>query len=194
MERKVIPARARSNLQSWRHALCSHKQAIQHSTNLFQHLSSRNRAKSNGERRMQSMRLLAKAFALVLGMLLVSSMLGTAQHARAQSAGRIKPTLREAIVNGGFEMGDLTGWTVNPGNGSVAVVMTNPYAGNYCTFISGLKSLYQGFVGIPTSSIQSMTYCKRAEPESTRWICNSFTQMARTKFGKMSPVHGPFSM
>jgi hypothetical protein len=53
---------------------------------------------------MQSMRLLAKAFALVLGMLLVSSMLGTAQHTRAQSAGRIKPTLREAIVNGGFEI------------------------------------------------------------------------------------------
>lgn len=113
------------------------------------------------------MRLLAKAFALVLGMLLVSSMLGTVQHARAQSAGKIKPTSREAIVNGGFEMGDLTGWTVNPGNGSVAVVTTNPYAGNYCAYVGGLKSLYQGFVGIPTSSIQSMTYCKRTEPEST---------------------------
>jgi hypothetical protein len=115
------------------------------------------------------MRSLAKAFALVLGMLLVSSMLsaGTTQQALAQSAGKTKPTLKEAIVNGGFELGDLTGWTVNPGNGSVAVVTTNPYAGNYCAYISGLKSLYQGFTGIPTSSIQSITYCKRTEPEST---------------------------
>jgi hypothetical protein len=40
----------------------------------------------------------------------------------------------DAIVNGGFETGDLTGWTTG-GNGSVSVVTTNPYEGNYCALM-----------------------------------------------------------
>ncbi len=74
---------------------------------------------------------------------------------------------KEAIVNGGFESGEFTGWSVSP-DGSAAVVTTNPHSGEYCACIAGVR-LYQDLQspqGIPTSSIRSIAYCVRTEPES----------------------------
>ncbi len=135
---------------------------------------------------MQSKKLLQKVFPFVAGMLLVFSMFCIAQHAQASgesielpqgllgwwpgdgSAGKIKsPSTIDALVNGGFESGDLTGWTVGFGNGSATVVTTNPYSGVCCACITGLQAIYQGFQGIPTSSIESITYCTRTEPKSS---------------------------
>ena len=116
---------------------------------------------------MQSRGLLANLFVLVLDMILVSSTFGVVQHVQAHACAIKSSSTTEAIVNGGFESGDLTGWTVGFGNGSAAVATTNPYSGGYCACITGLNVLYQGFQGIPTSSIQSITYCARTEPESS---------------------------
>jgi parallel beta-helix repeat protein len=71
----------------------------------------------------------------------------------------------EAIVNGGFENGDLTSWTVIPGEGggNVAIVTTNPHSGQYCACITGLPIVTQRFQGIPASSVQSITFCERTE-------------------------------
>jgi hypothetical protein len=70
----------------------------------------------------------------------------------------------EALVNGGFESGDLTGWDVGvAGNGSEAIVTTNPYSGQYCLCLTGLHGVHQYFQGIPTSRVQSVTFCERSE-------------------------------
>ena len=119
-------------------------------------------------------------------MLLVFSMFCIAQHVQASresieppqgllgwwpgdgSAGKIKsPSTIEALVNGGFESGDLTGWTVGFGNGSATVVTTDHYSVVCCACITRLKTIYQEFQGIPTLSIQSITYCTRTEPKSS---------------------------
>ena len=74
----------------------------------------------------------------------------------------------EAIVNGGFESGDLTGWIHSPPEGNVSAVTTNPHSGQYCACVTGLRSgIYQGFQGIPTSSIESVTFCERAQEYQT---------------------------
>jgi hypothetical protein len=70
----------------------------------------------------------------------------------------------EALVNGGFESGDLTGWSVDLSEGgSVAVVTMNPHSGQYCACITGLGILTQTFHGIPTSSIRSITVWERTD-------------------------------
>ena len=73
----------------------------------------------------------------------------------------------EAVVNDGFEFGDLTGWTVKSvpgaGEGNTAAVSTNSHSGKYCANITGLCVLTQRFQGIPVSSVQSITFCERTE-------------------------------
>jgi hypothetical protein len=75
---------------------------------------------------------------------------------------------REALVNGGFESGDLTGWTVTtypslgPSEGA-SVVTTNPHSGEHCAYVVGASDIRQIFQGIPVSAIQSVTYWGRTD-------------------------------
>jgi hypothetical protein len=81
----------------------------------------------------------------------------------------------EAVVNGGFESGDLTGWSAgSAGEGSVAVVTTNPHSGQDCGCITGLGTLTQTFQGIPTSSIQSVIVWERTDISEYLQICELF--------------------
>jgi hypothetical protein len=70
------------------------------------------------------------------------------------------PSAHAAMVNGSFETGDLTGWTANPGTGSVSALLNsqasdgtvyNPTQGNF------LASLFAGDTGVYTTLSQTFT-------------------------------------
>lgn len=70
----------------------------------------------------------------------------------------------EALVNGGFERGDLTGWCVESlSEGNVTIATANPHSGNYAAYVIGNQGLGQFFEGIPVSSIYSITYWGRTD-------------------------------
>jgi hypothetical protein len=46
-------------------------------------------------------------------------------------AGAAQAVVQDVAVNGGFESGDLTGWTLFPNGGSQTVETTNPSSGTY---------------------------------------------------------------
>jgi parallel beta-helix repeat protein len=101
---------------------------------------------------------------LALAFLLLASSSNVADKLTSKAS--VDP--KEAIVNGGFESGDLTGWTADysepnlPG-ANVAVVTTNPHYGMYCAYLIGNVGVKQTFPGIPVSSVQSITFWGRTD-------------------------------
>jgi hypothetical protein len=108
---------------------------------------------ASGERRVNRIFIL-----IIIGILCLSIIWVLPSKVKAEQG-------LEAVVNGGFENGDLTSWTVIPGEGggNVAIVTTNPHSGQYCACITGLPIVTQRFQGIPASSVQSITFCERTE-------------------------------
>ena len=109
------------------------------------------------------MRIRTAVFLALAFLLLVSSL-----NVTNKIISKASTSIKEAIVNGGFETGDLTGWTAdysepNPPGANVAVVTTNPHSGMYCAYDVGNVGVKQTFPGIPVSSVQSIMFWGRTD-------------------------------
>lgn len=85
--------------------------------------------------------------------------------------GNAQALVREAVVNGGFETGDLTGWslrTQEPYEGNDwTVTDQGVLAGAYSGYTSWNYQVYQDLPGIPVADIQSATLLVKTSDNSS---------------------------